>query len=91
MRIVRIKMEAMIVCVCHRISDRDIARAARLGCSSFDELQEQLRVGTACGACGDCARETFAAAHSGPGCAGAAGTWIAMQFSPIATPQPAAA
>ena len=49
----------MIVCVCHRVSDRDIAQAARHGCASYDELQDQLRVGTACGACGDCARKTF--------------------------------
>ena len=50
----------MIVCICHRVSDRDIAHAARHGCASFDELQEELGVATACGACGDCARETFA-------------------------------
>jgi bacterioferritin-associated ferredoxin len=49
----------MIICICHRISDRDIARAAREGCASFDELQDELRVATACGACHDCARETF--------------------------------
>ena len=51
----------MIVCVCHRVSDRDIAHAVRYGCASFDDLQEELGVATACGACGDCARETFAA------------------------------
>jgi len=51
----------MIVCICHRVSDRDIAHAARHGCASFDELQDDLGVATACGACGDCARETFAA------------------------------
>ena len=49
----------MIVCVCHRISDRQIEREVRGGCTSFDELQAELRVGTACGACTDCARETF--------------------------------
>ena len=54
----------MIVCICHRVSDRDIVHAARHGCASFDELQEELGVATACGACGDCARETFAA-HCG--------------------------
>lgn len=61
MRMVRIKMALMIVCVCHRVSDRDIAHAARHGCSTFDDLQDQLLVGTACGACGDCARDTFEA------------------------------
>ena len=49
----------MIVCICHRISDRDIARAVRAGCASFDELQDELSVGTACGACRDCACSTF--------------------------------
>jgi bacterioferritin-associated ferredoxin len=49
----------MIVCVCHRISDRDIARAAQKGCASFDELQFELAVATCCGKCHDCARDTF--------------------------------
>jgi bacterioferritin-associated ferredoxin len=53
----------MIVCVCHRVSDRDIAHAAREGCASFDQLQDELRVATACGACGDCARRAFDAAQ----------------------------
>lgn len=41
----------MIICVCHRISDRDIAREAAQGCADFEALQDELRVGTACGAC----------------------------------------
>lgn len=49
----------MIICVCHRISDRDIAQAARQGCASFDELQLELSVATCCGKCHDSARETF--------------------------------
>jgi len=69
----------MIICICHRISDRDIAGAVRQGCDSFDELQCELRVATACGACHDCAVQTFEvhAAVSGgaaPGTAGTAGT-----------------
>jgi bacterioferritin-associated ferredoxin len=54
----------MIVCICHRVSDRDIAREVREGCASFAELQSELRVGTRCGACTDCARKTFAACQS---------------------------
>ncbi len=54
----------MIVCVCHRVSDRDIEREVRHGCASFDELQDELRVATACGACTDCARETFDTARA---------------------------
>jgi bacterioferritin-associated ferredoxin len=54
----------MIVCICRRVSDRDIEREVRSGCQSFDALQDQLLVGTACGACTDCARQTFDA-HCG--------------------------
>ena len=54
----------MIVCVCHRVSDRDIEREVRHGCASFEELQDELRVATACGRCGDCARDTFEAARA---------------------------
>lgn len=53
----------MIVCVCHRVSDRQIEQEVRSGCGSFDDLQADLRVGTACGACTDCARDTFDAAR----------------------------
>jgi bacterioferritin-associated ferredoxin len=49
----------MIVCVCHRVSDRDIAIAASSGCASFEALQEDLGVATACGACRDCACAVF--------------------------------
>jgi len=49
----------MIVCVCHRVSDRAIAAAVHDGCSSFEQLQAELGVGTRCGACCGCARETF--------------------------------
>ncbi len=50
---------AMIVCVCHRVSDRDIAIAASSGCPTFEALQDELRVATACGACHDCACAVF--------------------------------
>lgn len=50
----------MIVCLCHRISDRDIARAAKAGCMDFETLQEELRIGTGCGACLECAQELHA-------------------------------
>ena len=54
----------MIVCVCHRVSDRDIRQAVQGGTVSFDALQSQLRVGTCCGRCQDCAHEVFEAALS---------------------------
>ncbi|HEU4459060.1 MAG TPA: (2Fe-2S)-binding protein [Methylibium sp.] len=54
----------MIVCVCHRVSDRDIRRQAQ-ACSSFDELQVETGVSTACGRCGDCAQAVFHEARHG--------------------------
>jgi len=47
----------MIICLCHRVSDRDIALAVAAGCSDLEALQEQTRLGTGCGACLDCAQD----------------------------------
>jgi bacterioferritin-associated ferredoxin len=49
----------MIICICHRVSDRDITRATSQGCGSFEDLQCQLAVATCCGKCHDSARELF--------------------------------
>jgi len=49
----------MIVCVCRRVSDREIARHARAG-MSFDDIQFELGVATQCGNCESCAREVVA-------------------------------
>jgi bacterioferritin-associated ferredoxin len=49
----------MIVCVCHRISDRDIARHVRAG-MGFDDIQFELGVATQCGQCESCARDVVA-------------------------------
>lgn len=49
----------MIICVCHRVSDRDIARHARAG-MGFEEIQFELGVATQCGQCESCARDVVA-------------------------------
>ncbi|MDO8263293.1 MAG: (2Fe-2S)-binding protein [Gallionella sp.] len=49
----------MIVCVCRRISDRDITRHARAG-MGFDDIQMELGVATQCGRCEECARDIVA-------------------------------
>ena len=49
----------MIVCVCHRVSDREIARHARAGLN-FDDIQFELGVATQCGRCEGCARDVVA-------------------------------
>ncbi|MCZ2103605.1 MAG: (2Fe-2S)-binding protein [Comamonadaceae bacterium] len=53
----------MIVCVCRRISDREIARHARAGLS-FDEIQLELGVATQCGCCEETARGVAAQCRS---------------------------
>lgn len=73
----------MIVCVCHRVSDRDIAREVAQGCASFDELQDYTRIGTGCGACREFAEEAFAA-HAGGGCCGSHGRQGCAQKPPVA-------
>ena len=52
----------MIVCLCHRVSDRDIRRSVEAGVRNFDLLQDETHVASACGSCLDCAREVFDAA-----------------------------
>ena len=49
----------MIVCVCKRISDREIARHASAG-MDFDDIQFMLGVATQCGRCEGCARDVVA-------------------------------
>ncbi|WP_280817263.1 (2Fe-2S)-binding protein [Variovorax sp. TBS-050B] len=49
----------MIVCVCRRVSDREIARHVRAG-MTFDEVQFELGVATQCGQCEGCARDIVA-------------------------------
>lgn len=63
----------MIVCVCHRVSESQITVHARTGCS-FQELQNELGVATACGACHECALDTFETARAR--CAGHRGSMI---------------
>ena len=62
----------MIVCVCRRVSDHQIRRAAAEGAVSLECLQFELGVATQCGRCADCASRVLCdaraatAAASGP-------------------------
>mgnify|MGYP003619506580 FL=1 len=53
----------MIVCICHRISDKVIAAQAHAG-RSFDEIQFDLGVATQCGRCEECARAIVDKCHA---------------------------
>jgi bacterioferritin-associated ferredoxin len=41
----------MLVCHCHRVSDRTIRDLARTGCRSVDAVGAECGAGTACGGC----------------------------------------
>lgn len=47
----------MYVCICHKVSDRDIASAVNAGCCSLRQLQEKTCLGTQCGNCVDLAKD----------------------------------
>lgn len=53
----------MIVCVCRRVSDHDIRRAASEGAVTLECLQFELGVATQCGRCADCAERVLCEAR----------------------------
>lgn len=55
----------MIVCVCRRVSDQAIRRAAADGATSLEHLQLELGVATQCGRCADCATRVLGEARCG--------------------------
>ena len=57
MRIVRILVRepAMYVCLCNKVTDRQIRDAAMRGCRRLDDLRVELGVATCCGACAETA------------------------------------
>lgn len=55
----------MIVCICLRVSDRDIAHIASRGCASFEHLQQNLCVATRCSLCRESAL-ALSQLHSSP-------------------------
>ena len=62
----------MIVCVCNRVSDRDIVQVVRGGTNSFDLMLDETGAASRCGRCRDCAREVFDGACAQHGTAAAA-------------------
>lgn len=50
----------MIVCLCNRVSDRDIRHAVQVeGVRDFEQLKDWTQAASCCGCCHDCAREVF--------------------------------
>lgn len=58
-------MKAMIVCVCNKVSDRDIVAAIEAGADSVEDIQIQLGVATCCGQCLDYAESLVADVKQG--------------------------
>ena len=54
----------MIVCVCRRVSDRQIRDAVRDGADSLEHLQIDLGVAMQCGRCADCATRVLCDARA---------------------------
>ena len=55
----------MIVCICRRVSDHQIRRAAAEGAVSLACLQQELGVATCCGRCAECAERVLCEARAG--------------------------
>ena len=68
----------MIVCVCHRVSDKQIHQHASEG-ESFEDIQIDPGVATLCGRCEDCARDAVEHCHANA--ALAHGAWATMQMT----------
>lgn len=71
----------MIVCVCRRVSDREIARHARAG-MSFDDIRFELGVASQCGSCEGCARAVVAQCTSGQATAALRCETAVVQLAP---------
>lgn len=50
----------MYVCVCNGVTERDIQRAALLGCSDLAELSARTGCAGTCGCCAATARDVLA-------------------------------
>ena len=46
----------MYVCLCHAVTDADIKRSVEAGNRTLRQVSRDLKVGTGCGTCVDCAR-----------------------------------
>ncbi len=68
----------MIVCVCRRVSDKEIHQHASEG-KSFEDIQIDLGVATQCGRCEDCARDVVEQCHANA--AMVHGAWKTMMIT----------
>jgi bacterioferritin-associated ferredoxin len=55
----------MYVCVCNRVTDKQITEAVRRGADTLEAISRELRVATCCGRCRDCATRVIRDAAAG--------------------------
>jgi bacterioferritin-associated ferredoxin len=67
----------VIVCVCRRVSDRQIRDAVRDGADSLEHLQIDLGVAMQCGRCAECATRVLCDARAAQHAKVAAATSVA--------------
>jgi len=54
----------MFVCICNKVTDRQIREACDNGAMSINCLKDRLKVATCCGRCEDCAKRVLRDAQS---------------------------
>jgi bacterioferritin-associated ferredoxin len=64
--------DAMFICVCQGVTERDVRDCAQRGVASVAELREALGVTTGCGKCADAADEILRECAAQSSCATAA-------------------
>lgn len=55
----------MYVCICNKVTDKQIQQAAKKGVCSVDSLCKTLKVASCCGKCRDCAKQVLDEALTG--------------------------
>ncbi len=81
----------MIVCVCRRISDRQIRQAAAQGAHSLDCLKAEFGVAMVCGRCAECACSVLAEASRSRPAASAASAFGGLSALDCVMPRAATA
>jgi bacterioferritin-associated ferredoxin len=49
----------MYVCVCNKVTDKQITEAVYRGADTLEAVSRELRVATCCGRCRDCATQVI--------------------------------
>jgi len=57
-------MQAMYVCICNGVTERQVREAAEAGCTSVSELTMRTGAGACCGSCTGLAAEILDEVHA---------------------------